>query len=350
MKKQNSLYFFMGTSTFVEKDTSILSNFYNVKIFNFKFGKKWKIPFQIFEQFFFLLKHIPNTKIVFIQLAGFHSLLPILFSKLAGKKSVVIASGTDCHSFPSIGYGNYQRKFLGKATSWSLKNCTMILPKHKSLWQCKYTYDKNDFPEQGIAFFNKGIRTPYICIENGYTGDRFKATTGKLPNSFITVAGLLSRTSQQKLKGIDLIMDVASKFPLFTFTIVGADKSIFPVASENIQFIPNTPNEKLPSILSEHEYYLQLSMAEGFPNALCEAMLCECIPIGSEVFSIPEIISDTGFILKERSVVALEKLLHSLQLNKNEDYGKKARERILTNYTLEKRKLKFREVIDKYLS
>ena len=37
--------------------------------------------------------------------------LPILFSKIFFKKSIVVAGGTDCVSFPSIGYGNFSNKF-----------------------------------------------------------------------------------------------------------------------------------------------------------------------------------------------------------------------------------------------
>jgi glycosyltransferase involved in cell wall biosynthesis len=65
---------------------------------------------------------------------------------------------------------------------------------------------------------------------------------------------------------------------------------------------------KLVELYNRHEFYLQLSVAEGFPNTLCEAMLCGCIPIGSNVFSIPKIIGDTGFVLKHRNMDELKRL------------------------------------------
>lgn len=348
MKKQKALYFFMGTSTFVEKDLAIYKEYYDVRTFNFDFGQKWKIPFQLFEQLIFLIRNFSGYKICYIQLAGIHSLLPVLISKLGGKKSIIIAAGTDCHSFPSIGYGNYQRTILGMATRISFRFCSLILPKHHTLWRTNYTYDKNDYPEQGIAYFNKGIKTPYMCIENGYDENKFISKSDPEENSFVTVAGLLHKTSQQKLKGIDLILEVAKHFPTFKFTIIGGEERFFSKLSSNIHLVPFIANNELPSILSKHKYYLQLSMAEGFPNALCEAMLCQCIPIGSDVFSIPEIIGDTGYILNERNPESLKKIIENLaaeDLNKN---GKSARERIKENYSIEKRKDKFKQVFEKF--
>ncbi len=346
MKKPKALYFFVGKSSFVAKDITIFEEFYQVKTFNFEFGEKWKISFQLLHQSFFLLANIWTSKVCFIQLSGFHSVLPTLFFKIAGKKSVIIAAGTDCHSFPSIGYGNYQRPMLAWATRFSFKHCALILPKHQSLWLTEYTYDDKDYHQQGLSFFNRGIKKPYVCIENGYDGTKFKKVGEAKENSFITIAGLLNRESQQKLKGIDLIIEAARQFPKFTFTIVGGNKEYFSELPENIQLIPKTANEKLPAILSAHQYYLQLSMAEGFPNALCEAMLCECIPIGSDVFSIPEIIGDTGYILKKRSSESFIKLLNSLPSSDEKKNGRLARERILHNYILEKRKEKLKSVLE----
>lgn len=43
-------------------------------------------------------------------------------------------------------------------------------------------------------------------------------------------------------------------------------------------------------------------MSEGLPNTLCEAMLCGCIPVGSEVNGIPLAIGETGFVIKKKDI------------------------------------------------
>ena len=130
-------------------------------------------------------------------------------------------------------------------------------------------------------------------------------------------------------------------FPDCEFIILGVDnQSRIQTQSAKVKILHAVKNEELIDIFSECEFYLQLSMAEGFPNSLCEAMLCECIPIGSNVFSIPEIIGDSGFVLQNRNVDELRRLIQqALNADKNV-LKKKAQLRIAENYTLEKRKEK----------
>ena len=73
-------------------------------------------------------------------------------------------------------------------------------------------------------------------------------------------------------------------------------------------------------------------MSEGFPNAICEAMTCGCIPIGSNVGGIPDIIGDTGFLLMKRDVGQFRKIVcDALQCDKK-SLSQKARARIMEKY------------------
>jgi glycosyltransferase involved in cell wall biosynthesis len=100
--------------------------------------------------------------------------------------------------------------------------------------------------------------------------------------------------------------------------------------------------------LSENEFYLQLSISEGFPNSLCEAMLCECIPIGSNVGGIPQIIGNSGRIIGNRDITLIKhEILHlsGMEEDGRELLGENARKRIIENFSIEKREASFWKLI-----
>jgi glycosyltransferase involved in cell wall biosynthesis len=306
------LFFHTGASSFVNKDARILEELGNVRQFAFTARSKAATPLLFIRQLFFLVRNLSRTRILLCQFAGYHSLLPVLAGRMTGKPVLIIAGGTDCHAFPGIGYGNFNKKLLGLFTSWSFRLCTHISPKHESLWWSEYGYDSREPGVQGIKAFIPGITTPHTSVPNGYDADVWKAdtTVQRRKNSFITVSAGMHYSFQKNLKGIDLILEVASKLPDCSFTVIGAtDQNNLRDVPENVRLIPPCDQKSLIREFSAHAYYFQLSMAEGFPNALCEAMLCGCIPIGSSVFSIPEIIGKDGFILDRRDPGALTELL-----------------------------------------
>jgi len=63
-----------------------------------------------------------------------------------------------------------------------------------------------------------------------------------------------------------------------------------------IKFTGIVPDEELIKYYQKAKVY-QLSEYEGLPNALCEAMLCECVPAGTRYCGIPTAIGDTGMCL-----------------------------------------------------
>jgi glycosyltransferase involved in cell wall biosynthesis len=338
-RQKNILFFYNHLSSFVKKDIDILAESYNVRPHDFLPKSKLHTPVSFIKQFFFLLIGIGSTDLVLVQFAGYHSFLPALFGWLFRIPCLIVVGGTDAHYFPGIGYGNWQKPVLRTFTKLSFRFCSHIAPKHATLMNCAYTYALDEPQQQGVYARIPGLQTPYTEITNGYDEIKWHCVAPKKPNTFITVSGAWEYHFQQQLKGIDLILHVAPQFPHCEFIILGVDNdSRIHATSPNVKVLPAVKNEELIKIFSSCEYYLQLSMAEGFPNALCEAMLCECIPIGSDVFSIPEIIGNSGFVLQEHNADDLSALLKQALLADKQSLRTKARHRIAANYTIKKRK------------
>jgi glycosyltransferase involved in cell wall biosynthesis len=90
-------------------------------------------------------------------------------------------------------------------------------------------------------------------------------------------------------------------------------------------------------------------MFEGMPSTICEAMLCECIPIGSNVNGIPNIIGDTGIVINNKDI---SETVNAIKLaSKSQAFsGKKSRERIIKNFSLQSRKTKLLGELNKLLN
>ncbi len=94
--------------------------------------------------------------------------------------------------------------------------------------------------------------------------------------------------------------------------------------------------------------YVQVSAHEGFGCSLAEAMLCECVPVVTDRGAIPEVVGDTGFYVPfGDSKVAATKIKDAMMATKN---GKRARERIVNLFPLQKRERDLVKEIDSLLT
>ncbi|MCF6280225.1 MAG: glycosyltransferase family 4 protein [Flavobacteriaceae bacterium] len=343
-KKQHILMTFVQFSTFTKRDVSILSKKFTVSLHHFDTAKKQLLPIAFIKQFFHLLFNISDYKSIVIQSAGYVSFLPVIFGKILKKPIIIIAIGTDCAKLPEINYGANNKKILSWFTNFSFRNASLVLPVHKSLEKSFYTYLNVQFPNQGIRAFNPSIKTKIVEIVNGYDTKKWRITDSKrLENSFLTVTVALHKIGYYR-KGIDLIIETAKAFPTHHFTIVG-NVFLEEKCPKNVHLIDNVNQDELLLIYNKHQYYFQLSMFEGFPNALCEAMLCGCIPIGSNVAGIPDIIGDNGYVLKKKDADLLKNIISNL--DKNKITSAQVREQIATNFPIERRE---RELVDAVLN
>ena len=303
---------------------------FNVSSFHFQ-QQKQKIIFSFISQFFFLLIKSWSADVYVSFFAGYSSFLPGIFAKFFGKPHLIILGGTDCCSFPSFNYGNFNKKLLGLFTGASLKSATHFAPVDLSLIESENVYVKEVFPKQGYKIFCPKAKAPFTVINIGYDSEKFYCSKPKIKNSFLTMAQM--NWPNYSRKGIDLFFEMAKRFPECTFTLVGHKPEMkFENTPSNISLVEFIPYEKLRDVYSEHEFYLQLSIMEGFPSAPCEAMLCECIPIVSNVAALPEIAGDTGFILEKKNEDLLEQLIYKALNSDKEMLRKKARQRIIDKY------------------
>lgn len=284
--------------------------------------------------------------------AGYWSVIPTWFSRVFGRKCLLIVGGTDCVSFPEFNYGSLRKPLISKAIRFSLNNCTTILPVAEELVEYNYTYFDAVRKKQGYKSFFPEVNTPIRIIFNGYEVPKGNPLTKKKPNSFITAARIHTSVHYE-LKGIDLFVEMARVHSACSFTIVGISNEIiaqFQLGTiQNLRCVPFVGKDELDTLFREHQFYCCLSLSEGFPNALCEGMSYGCIPIGSKVSSIPFIIGDTGFVVERRDADLLNReIQRAIGLSQEQIAARSAASlvRIADSFPLSRRKAMFYNIIE----
>ncbi len=298
------------------------------------------LPAFFLIQFLQLTLLLPFTRRYLCFFGGYHTVIPVILGRLFGKKVIIQCGGTDAMHLPHINYGNYRKKWLRRATVFSFKNCSLIVPVSEALVSSDYRYDSEVPAKQGLRNLIPGLKTPIQVIHNGFDTVFWNDSgTNKKSFSFVTVATGISAANRASVKGIDLILKLAKTYAHYHFTLVG--DAAFSVDLPNVYVLPKLSTMELREVYRQTQFYLQLSASEGFPNALAEAMLCGCVPIGSHVGEIAHIIGDTGFLLERKDFQQLSAIIDSLEKQNLAVLRQKARFRIMNlfPYGLRKQKL-----------
>ncbi|EAZ80697.1 glycosyltransferase family 4 protein [Algoriphagus machipongonensis] len=330
------LYIHPVRTAFTDRDLQMIGDELEIKALEFT-QNPVQLPFYFILQFFQLLWFLPKTSQYLCFFGGYHSVLPVWFGKVFRKRCLIQAGGMDCINMAEIGYGNYRKKWLRKATSYSFKNCDLILPVAEALVKQDYRYDSSISEKQGLLNLIPELKTEIKVIPNGFDTDFWKDLNQERPSfSFISVATGTSHSVRAKIKGYDLIEELASRHPDWSFTLIG--DPAYPTSMPNVKVLGKKSPNELIQLYNKHQFYLQLSASEGFPNSLGEAMACGCIPVGSAVGAIPEIIGDTGIILPQKSLPQLENLINSIPSSNIDLLRKSASQKIQKMYSYQKRK------------
>ncbi len=353
---------YTNNTKFVLNDYEILKQKYEVTLYNTYTKKNILIVFPLLKQTLYLLFNIHKFKLVFIWFGDYHSFLPVLFAKIFNKKSVIAVGGYDATDIPEIEMGafnedNLRKKIRSRFLKYSLSNADKLLVVDDSLIENVNTYIYSDDPSKapvkdGILNFIPGIKDKIEVVYTGFDEEFFKRDYSVPKENFVLSVGNSFNDNEFIRKGFDMLIEAAKILPEINFVLVGLNREQIKILCEqnlkNVMLISYVNMDELRSYYNRAKVYAQLSLFEGQPNSLCEAMMMECIPVGSDVNGIPRVIGDTGFIVykKDKNEIA-EKLL--LTMNSGPELAKKARERIIENFSLEKRRSRVLDVVQRLI-
>lgn len=324
------LLVYKSFSFFVRKDYETLGSMARVKKLESTFSRH--VLFFIWawiSQFFRLLIHIWRTDVVYCWFADYHSFLPALFCRLTGKKFFVVLGGYDVTYVKELDYGVFNRKFRGFCAGFSMRSATLNLPVARSL---------GDLARERLGEIRMKI------APTGYDPEFYKPIRKK-EKVILTVS--ITDTKQRFLvKGIDRFIELAGYMPEYRFVIVGIPESSRELAGNvpaNIEMHPPLDQEDLKVWYDRSLFYAQFSRSEGLPNAVCEAMLMRCIPLGMKSGGIPDAIGDAGMVFDDWNPGKIAKHIRGIQ-NETELSGK-AREYIIETYHIDRRMQMLKELL-----
>lgn len=330
--KEKALYIKKLDTTFIQNDLDLLEEIFDVTVIDYKGAGGFKFLWMLFISCFTIPYYLLTHKKVFIWFADYHAFLPVLFARLMGRKSYVFIGGYDAAYFPEINYGVFVKKSSAFAASYAVKNANFVLPvAHTLIEKLKKRVGK--------------VKGEMIFAPFGFDKSSWFADSPK--ERIVLTVSIFRDHKRMKIKGLDFFALLAEKMPEEKFVLVGEvedSRKLLPVVPKNLKIYPPANREEIRSWLSRSKVYAQLSLSEGQPNAVCEAMLCECVPVVTDAGDMPVLVEDIIEFLPDQNI---EKaiLLIKKALDSPEDLGVKARKKMLTKYKLGERKALIEKII-----
>jgi glycosyltransferase involved in cell wall biosynthesis len=347
MEKRRTLtYVKPSNSSFIISDQKLLEKHYNVIPFLVRQrGKKGTFFLDLFSLAFFLLRNEGKSEAFICWFGDYHAAVMVMAARILNLKSIIIAGGQEAICYKELGKGVYVKRFRGWCVKYALRNATLILPNHASLIYHENHFYNTDHPHiDGIRHYVKNIKGEIIVVPNGIDFSRIdrNAEIKKVPNLVLTV-GSMNKKADFYNKGFDLFIELARMHQDKEFALIGIKKSYLGWIEENFKvseiknleiILTFCPDEILTEYFNKATVYLQVSITEGMPVSLGEAMLCECIPLGSNVNGIPDAIGDTGVLVYRRNI---DELSQALQKALTLHTGANARKRIIEYFSIQQR-------------
>ena len=273
-----------------------------------------------------VIRGVLRADLVFGWFASWHTFFPITLAWLLRKPSVMIVGGFDTANMPDIGYGYQQGGLRRWASRWIMRRATrLITHSHYSLSEIERN---TPIPPERVTVLHLGVPDPF----GEAPGDREREA--------LTV-GAIDRTTLVQ-KGQLPFVEAARELPDVRFTFAGkwlddAVERLRARAGENVELTGWLSDAALHDRFRRAAVYVQASRHEGFGLAVAEAMLAGCVPVVMDVTAMPEVVGDAGVLISSQEPGAVaDGVRRALELGP--ESGRRARERILREFPVERRR------------
>ena len=268
---------------------------------------------------------VRRSDIVYTWFASTYSAAAVSSARAFRRRSVIAIGGADVAGIADIGYGIWISPWKSRLVSYALKSADRVLAVDPYL---------KEEAARRAGYDGRNIQV----LPTGFD-PAFWSPGGERTDSVLTVAVCDSR-ARLGVKGIDLLIRAARSLPGTKFTVIGIDE---PLAGQlrtgtpaNVEIRGRVSREELLSLYRRSKVYCQPSRFEGLPNAVCEAMLCGCIAVCTDVGGMRTPVSGHGILVPWGDPAALAAAV-SEAMSRQADDGLKGRESIALRFTPQRR-------------
>jgi glycosyltransferase involved in cell wall biosynthesis len=280
---------------------------------------------------------VARADLVFGWFASWHTFFPITLAWLARKPTVLIVGGFDTANMPDIGYGHQRGGLRRWASRWIMRRARRLIT--NSDYSLSEIERNTPTPRARVTVVHHGVPDPFG--ETPAAKQRQALTVGAIDRTTLVQKGQLS------------FVRAAAELPDVRFVFAGqwlddAIGVLRAAAPENVEFTNWLSDEELHARYRRAAVYVQASRHEGFGLAVAEAMLAGCIPVVTNVTAMPEVVGDAGVLIEsQRPGDVAAGVRRALELGP--DVGRRARERILTSFPMERRREGILRVVEEAL-
>lgn len=337
---RKALFIYTHPSTFVRGDLEILSSEFDIKEYQVVNTPKKALPWSLLKLSLYLIFNIARFEIVYIWFADYHSFLPILFSRIAGKRSYLVIGGYDICRERRYKYGSFSNPLRSFAAISSIKMTTMNLCVSNSVQRVI----KAIAPSSRSCVVYNGVKADFISYPESTSESNSKAMK---PSSEILCVALVSTVQSFYIKGIDRFNSVAACMPDNNFVLVGSTPDVFISAgvapAKNLKILPRLEHSLLKDYYIKSKVYCQLSRRESFSLSLAEAMSYNCIPVITKTGGMPEVIGELGFRADGNNIEQIVKQVEAALISERSDL---LRKRVLELFSQKRREESLKRIIN----